>query len=946
MLFVKTFQLYVRLFFGIAFALILVVLFFPAQATNTPAAAAVPAARNPGRQLSDGAIAGRFLSHANPSMRLNVVVLLKGRRLDEIPRLLMAQADPHSPLFRHWLTPAQYGNYFGATPNQVQQTVAYLRSRGFTISDVAPNNRYILTSAPVTVVEAAFATPIEIWQCQKGVYYTNRFTPAIPNSLPWVEGVTGLDSYHVMHRHLAGQNNGGGPLHPDAAVTPGQFGFGPQDLYKAYDFDMRYTGAGKTIAIPEGRNALTSDVFVYDAQFGIRNASFTKVFLAGTCPAPDPLPTSSNDSLETALDTEVAHAVAPAAAIIVVSQNDLINSSTVVSFEYIANVLASSVQAVSTSYGLCESNSGPIDRAGIVAAIDQGTLEGQVWVGAAGDDVSDDCKSGLQDVDFPASAPNIVAAGGTTLNTVIFHGNVVSYTNEYAWNNSGCGAGIGGATGGGLSRFYGKPSWQNAVTFNDKVRDVPDIAAEADPAQETRFPADCAAPGGYWVIVKQKWVHEGGTSGAAPFWAGVFADLSEQQRANLGLVHPALYALKSTTAYHQVTIGNNAFRGVAGYNAGTGYNRVTGLGSPDETQFIAKFAQTRPPTPKPTAFPALVAHPMATPVAKPTARAFIPIGLDANKFTDVGVFDATVGANQGKQIQIFGGSNLPADTAAAATGNAVYVLGQTTGTLDKITTNVKPFTYTKNAFTFNSGRFTAIAVKGAFAYITDWFNGVVVKLNLTTGLSSNINVGHGASAIVPNPLATALYFTNAGDGTVGVINSTTNLLVQTFKVGANPSRLAVNHAGTKAYVPNSGDGTITPVTLGAVAVPGTPVYVGGEPTSIAINSNDTLGFVTNMFCPQPSTKCNPTGNEALGVVEVLTLKTTPIGVECCITVGQAPVVASFEPTGHYVWVINGGSNSISIIDSFTNLVTTTVVASPPTYSQWGGSSNFIQLTPK
>ena len=947
MLLVKAFQLFTRLFLGISFALILVVLFFPAQATNTPAAAAMPAARNPVRQLSDGALAGRFLSHANPSMRLNIALLLKGRHLDEIPALLMAQADPHSPLFRHWLTPAQYGNYFGATPNQVQQTVAYLRSRGFTISDVAPNNRYILTNAPVSAVEAAFATPIEMWQARKGNYYTNRFTPTIPSSLPWIQGVTGLDSYHVVHTHLVGQGDNGVAARPDAAVLPGKFAFGPQDLYTAYDFDPRYTGTGTTIAIQEVRNFLRTDMFNYDAQFSIPNASFNKVFLSGTCAAPCPFATTAGDGEETALDTEVAHAAAPNAALIVVSNNDLLSSSQLLSFEYIANVLASSVQAVSTSYGGCETNGDTISVAGEVGAIDQGTLEGQVWVGASGDDGADDCKGGLlSDVDFPASAPNMVAAGGTTLNTVIFHGNVVSYTSEYAWNNSGCGPGKGGSTGGGLSRFFGKPVWQNAVTFNDKVRDVPDIAAEADPFQETQFPANCPAGGGYWVQVANKWKQIGGTSGAAPFWAGVFADLAQQQRRNLGLVHPALYQLKGTAAYHQITIGNNSFNGVVGYNAGAGYNRNTGLGSPDETQFVARFAQTRPPTPKPTSFPALFPHPMATPVAKPTARAFIPIGLDANSRTDVAVFDATVGAFQGNQIQIFAGSNLPADTAAATSGNAVYVLGQKSGTIDKITTNVKPFTYTKNAFTIGSGRFGAIAIKGTFAYITNWFNGVVVKLNLTTGASSNIAVGHGTSDIVPNPTATALYFTNAGDGTAGVINSTTNLLVQTFKVGANPSRLAVNHAGKIAYVTNSGDGTITPVTLGSVAVPGTPVYVGGEPTSIAINSNDTLGFVTNLFCPQPSTKCSPTGSESLGVVEVLTLKTTPIGVECCIIVGQLPIDAAFEPTGHYVWVINGGSNSISIIDSFTNLVTATVVTSPATYSSWAASSNFIQVTPK
>jgi|GEM_PF-1609579 len=943
----------VRLWSGVSLALIVIASVF---AQGLTARAAVHAVREPvlvqppahldaPRQLSDAAAAGRFLGHVDPSMRLSVSLLLKGRHLDEIPGLLMAQADPRSPMFRHWLTPQQYGAYFGATPEQVQQTLDFLRSRGFTISVVTPNNRYIVARAPVRTVEATFATSIDMWSSSKGLYYANRFTPAVPSSLSWVQGITGLDSYHLVHSHMIVGSRGGSP-HPQATVIPGHFSFGPQDLYTAYDFNPSYTGTGKAIALQVVRNFLLSDEFSYDSQFSISNASFTKVFLDGTCASPCPIATSLGDAGETALDTEVSHAAAPAAALTVVSSNDRLSSSQLLAFQYIANVLASKVQAVSSSYGLCESNVDPAARDGMVAAIDQGVLEGQVWVAAAGDDGSNDCKSGLQDVDFPASAPHIIAAGGTTLNTVNFLGNVVSYSSEYAWNDSGCGAGVGGATGGGVSRFFGKPAWQNLVTFSDGVRDVPDIAAEADPFQQTSFPANCPTGGGYWVITEGTWQQVGGTSAAAPLWAGIFADLSQEQRGNLGLVHPALYKLKGTLAFHKITIGNNAFGGVAGYPAGAGYNRVTGLGSPDETQLLKKFAETLPPTPEPTAFPGLFPHPTSTPVAKPTARAFIPIELDAKGLNDIGVFNATVGAGQGGQVQILLAAGRPIDIAPATSGAAVYVL-RFGGAIDKITTNVKPYTYLANVFTTGAGnRVGAMAVKGTYAYVTNWFDEHVVKLNLTSGLSTPITVGHGASAIAPNPVATALYFTNTGDGTVGVINSTTNLLVQTFKVGVNPTRIGVNHAGTMAYVVNSGDGTISPVALGATAVPGTPVYVGGEPTSIAISSNDAIGFVTNLFCPETTVKCSPTGNNSLGVVEVLTLKTHPIGVECCIIVGQGPVADSFEPTGHYVWVINGGSNSVTIIDSFTNLVIGTFSTTPGTYSEWEASSRFIQTTPK
>ena len=900
------------------------------------------------RDLSGPARLGTFVSPANPATLMNVGILLRGQHLDEIPALEMALADPRTPYFRHWLTPAQYGAYFGAPPEQIQQTVGYLRSRGFDVVVNATNRRYLLARATAATVEKTFDTPIDVRQNGSQRYLANRFEPSIPPGLAWVQAVGGLDTYRTVHPHLAAPALQAPHPEPHATVNPGQFGFGPQDLYTAYDFNGSYNGAGTTIAIQVVRNFLPSDVFNYDSQFGISNSTMNRVFLTGTCPSPCPQPTSANDATEAALDTEVSHAAAQLATLDVVSVGDDLTDSQLLGFEYIANGLGHSVQVVSTSFGGCEFVQNPFDRDGRAAAVEQGVLEGETWVAASGDDGANDCKTVYKhkEVDFPAEIPEIVAVGGTSENPTIFDGNVTGYGPEYAWNDGNCSPPRNfGASGGGESMIYAKPVWQNNVTEKDSARDIPDVAALADPFQQTQWPSTCPATGGYYIDYALNWQTIGGTSASAPFWAGIFADLSAKELGNLGLVQPELYKLKNSAAYHQITTGDNTFNGVTGYKAGAGYNLVTGLGSPDETQFLALYSQALPPTPKPTAFPAPQPHPSQTPVAQPTSRAFVPVYVDfQNRDQDVLVFDATV-KTQGKVLQTINGAQLPVDLAFNSAGTTVYIL-EGSGYIDTIDTRHAPYAIKKHVLNSDARPANNIAVTATTAYVTDWTNKDLNYLPLTGGAVQKIPLAHDPTSIVPNPRATALYAADSGSGMIDVIDTHANKFVQTLKVGMNPTRIAVNHAGTEAYVANSGDGTIIPVNVsGSLASLGKTIYVGGEPTAIAISADDSLAFVTNLFCPGTPAQCFGGGNSSNGTVEILTLKAKPVGVQCCIFVQQMPIAAAFEPTGHYLWVINYGSNSVSIIDTFTNVVVMTVPAGAPNLGQWGAAGSFVQAVP-
>jgi kumamolisin len=136
------------------------------------------------------------------------------------------------------------------------------------------------------------------------------------------------------------------------------------------------------------------------------------------------------------------------------------------------------------------------------------------------------------------------------------------YGSETGWSGSG----------GGASAVLTKPGWQTGCNVpNDGARDVPDIALLAAP----RDP-------GYWIFFTGKWYFFGGTSLAAPAWAGFFAQLNQKRGGNgLGRVGPRLDQLCGKSAFHDITSGSNGL-----FSAGRGYDQVTGLGTIDAAKLI------------------------------------------------------------------------------------------------------------------------------------------------------------------------------------------------------------------------------------------------------------------------------------------------------------------------------------------------------------------------
>jgi hypothetical protein len=345
-------------------------------------------------------------------------------------------------------------------------------------------------------------------------------------------------------------------------------GLTPVMTRHAYGFDQlgsSYTGAGRTIAIVDAYNAskITSDLQTFNSQFGLQqfNVAGGPTFKVVNQTGGTSLPASSSSwALEIALDVEWAHAIAPQANIVLVEASSASYSNLMTAVNYAAN----NAQVVSMSWG-------GSDWSGETSLDSYFSSHPNVaFVASSGD-------SGYG-VEYPSVSPYVLSVGGTQL-SVNSSGTRAS---ETAWSGSG----------GGISAVESEPAYQKnfGITNTGGKRANPDVAYDASPSSGVYV---YSAEYGGWYIV-------GGTSAGAPQWAGIIA-LADQQRAAHGLgmltttnlASSPFYNAASTSAlyaanYYDITSGSNGSAKTA--QAHTGYDFVTGLGSPDVKNLVPYLA--------------------------------------------------------------------------------------------------------------------------------------------------------------------------------------------------------------------------------------------------------------------------------------------------------------------------------------------------------------------
>lgn len=361
--------------------------------------------------------------------------------------------------------------------------------------------------------------------------------------------------------------------------------YGPHQLREAYGVNdlitkQGITGKGTSITIIDayGSPNIHKDLKVFDATWSLPDPQLNII---------TPYGVDGEDSSwisETSLDVEWAHVMAPEATINLVVARDSNDYSIYKALSYAVKHNLGDV--ISLSFGESEHCVDPQLRQDEHRIFVEAASKGMTLVAATGDfgsaQLACDGGSFEKAISFPTDDPLVTAVGGTALIADAVTGR---YTRETTWNES---AAYNKATGGGYSKIYRAPAFQRGLVPRGAGRAVPDISLNA------------SVNGGV-IVFESHHTEEhpiinimGGTSAAAPELAGLFADGVQMAHHRLGTLNPAIYRLGTGPSYsqlmHDITYGDNVLlsSGLNGYTAGTGWDAVTGWGSPrDAGQFLS-----------------------------------------------------------------------------------------------------------------------------------------------------------------------------------------------------------------------------------------------------------------------------------------------------------------------------------------------------------------------
>ena len=525
------------------------------------------------------------LAATDTTKRLRLVLSLPLRNEADLDARVADIYNPHSPNYRHYLTPAEFDAAYGPTQADYDTLVSWAQAKGLTVTGTVANRRLIDVEAPVEAVNRAFHVQLHDYLDPKLGRVFHSADHAVATDLPIpLLSVSGLDNAYAKHPHYKRGNafTANGMLQSDNAIAhisgsgPGNT-YLPSDMRAAYYGSGPLTGSGQTVAIFSYDGYIASDLTLFYSKTGMANTVPVKNVLvngySGACfgfNANGSENANTCDDGEQILDIVNVAGMAPGLTQILFYEGD---SSTDV-----LNKMASdnTAKVISSSWG-----GGDFGTASD-PAFKQFQAQGQTYLNATGD--SGQFNSSTYDP--PSLDPYIVQVGGTDLTTTGAGG---TWSAETGWLDSG--GGFYASAGYSIPSFQSQPG---VITSTNKgsttYRNAPDIAAEANFDNTTVDNGTFES--GY-----------GGTSYATPRWAGYIALANQQAVANgngtVGFINPTVYTTGLGSAasanFHDVTSGNNkpSAGSGAGFNAVAGYDLVTGWGSPNGPTLINTLAGTK-----------------------------------------------------------------------------------------------------------------------------------------------------------------------------------------------------------------------------------------------------------------------------------------------------------------------------------------------------------------
>jgi kumamolisin len=484
---------------------------------------------------------GRVLGGANPGERIEVSVYLKC-------------APPDGPASRDELC-AERTQALAADVAALERFAA---DHGLQVTFKDCGRRLVKLAGAVSQFEAAFGTKLEQVE-RDGISFRGRSgTLSAPAGLAArIEAVLGLDTRPAATPKIVF------PRVPQAATS-----HKPNEVAALYGFPPAARGKTQCVALIElGGGYRDSDTIAAFAAMNLPVPTVAAIPVSGGSNAPGK---DEGADGEVALDIQVAGGAAPESRIAVYFAPNT-DQGFVDAITAAVHDQSNAPSVLSISWGAAESSWSQQAIASMNSAFADAAKLGVTVTAASGDSLAaDGVADGQAHVDYPASSPYVLGCGGTRLTTR--NGAISS---ETVWNSEG------GGSGGGVSALFPLPAYQRSaevpvsVSTGKAGRGVPDVAADADPGT------------GYSVIVGGKTQIVGGTSAAAPLWAGLFALLNQAGGRPVGQPHVTLY--RNATIFRDITEGNNNSGGV-GYAAGAGWDACTGLGSPNGEALAKAFA--------------------------------------------------------------------------------------------------------------------------------------------------------------------------------------------------------------------------------------------------------------------------------------------------------------------------------------------------------------------
>jgi subtilase family serine protease len=507
-------------------------------------------------------------------MTLDVVLALRDPAGLEV--FLKALYDPSSPSYRHFLTVPEFTERFGPSQEDYDAVIRLVRAQGFTVVGGTRDGMDVQIKGPVSAVETAFHVTMRTYQhpTESRTFYAPDREPTTNLSFAlW--HISGLDNYSIPHPMYVKKSDYAKAHGIDAGhvVSHATTGSGPSasflgsDMRAAYYGGTALTGAGQNLGLFEFLGTDLTDLDTYFANVGqTNNVPITLLSTDGTSTScVDSRAGGDCDDTEQTLDMTQAIGMAPGLSSLVM---------------YIGSTDTAIISAMTTHSPLpttigCSWGWTPADPTTLNPYFQKMAAQGQNFFAASGDSSTWSASNEA----WPADNAYIVSVGGTDLITASAGG---AWKSETAWTDSG----------GGISPdSIPIPSWQqlpgvinSSNMGSTTLRNGPDVSANANFTFYVCADQTACTANDY-----------GGTSFATPMWAGYIALVNQQLASNgdptIGFINPTIYAQNITSSYaadfHDITSGTSG-----SYSAVTGYDLVTGWGSPNGTGLINALAPT------------------------------------------------------------------------------------------------------------------------------------------------------------------------------------------------------------------------------------------------------------------------------------------------------------------------------------------------------------------